>query len=119
LHAQDVQQTGHLGEILLDGNPHFLAPEPGRGVHDWKNVPAVDRAQTSSDTADGLPGEESGHGEATQSDYQQWVDEFDLPIQEFTTCGYFARSRIPVVRGPALDHVGDVYLISGHADGLE
>jgi hypothetical protein len=88
-------------------------------VHDRKDLTAGSRPQTSADSADALPWEKSRHGKPTQSYDQQWVDEFNLAIQEFAAGGYLAGSGIPVVGRTAFDHIGDIYLIPGHSDGLE
>ena len=46
------------------------------------------------------------------------VDGGELLVEVFLAGGYFGGLVCPIVGGPALDHVGDEYLVPRHADGV-
>ena len=69
--------------------------------------------------ADALSREVAGHRIAAQRHEYPRVDEGYLPFEVGRTGRYLFRFRIPVARGAALDHIGDVDAVAVQACDAE
>ena len=107
-------RSAHFGQGLAAG-----AQDEGRVVG-RDEMPRAERIDRAAQLADALGAvEEQPGGEVAQGDHDRRADERDLLLEVGAAGLDLAGSRIPVLGGAALDHVGDVALGPCDPDLLE